>query len=82
MPTAELQAKTTAERRNIAQKSPEEIFLAWLIWLPKEADMAAAAAQEVRKLDLYRGNLAGPHRLREMFVALIASLAGPARLRN
>ncbi|GAB1580689.1 MULTISPECIES: hypothetical protein [Phyllobacteriaceae] len=79
MPTAELQAKTFAERRKTARKSPEEIFLAWLIWLPKEADMAAAAAEEVRKLDLYRGNLAGPYQLRKMFIALIASLAGPAR---
>jgi len=82
MPTAELQAQTIAERNNIAQKSPEEIFLAWLIWLPKEADMAAAAAQEVRKLDLYHGNLTGPHRLREMFVALIASLVQSGRLPN
>ncbi|PRD43335.1 hypothetical protein C5748_11515 [Phyllobacterium phragmitis] len=79
MRTAGLQAKTIAEHRDTAQKTPEDIFLAWLLWLPKEADMAAAAAEEVRKLDRYRGNLAGPHQLRAMFLALIATLAGPLR---
>ncbi|RCS24853.1 hypothetical protein DUT91_05190 [Phyllobacterium salinisoli] len=79
MRTAERQAETIAEKRNTVQQTPEEVFLSWLLWLPKEADMAAAAAEEVRKLDLYRGNLAGPHQLRIMFLALIGTLAGPLR---
>ncbi|GGA80127.1 hypothetical protein GCM10011491_04280 [Brucella endophytica] len=74
MPTAELAAQTIARRRAASQCTPEEIFIAWLLWLPKEADMAEAAAEEIRKLDRYQGALAGPRRLREMFVALVATL--------
>ncbi|WP_420960223.1 hypothetical protein [Brucella sp. IR073] len=76
MPIAEPAAETIARRRAASQCSPEEIFIAWLLWLPKEADMAAAAAEEIRRLDRYQGPLTGPLRLREMFVTLVASLEG------
>ncbi|WP_411037195.1 hypothetical protein [Shinella sp. BYT-45] len=51
---------------------PEAVFISWLLWQPRGADLAAEALKEVQKLARYKG--ADPHiaRLR----ALFASLAG------
>jgi len=47
--------------------SPEEIFLCWLLDLPDGADIRAAAAQEIARLDRHRPLASGPKRLRALF---------------
>jgi hypothetical protein len=42
-----------------------DIFLAWLIWLPQDRDIASAAAQEIRKIDPMSGDRT-TRELREM----------------
>ena len=38
-------------RPPLAQASPEEVFLAWLIALPEGEDVAVAARKQIRRLD-------------------------------
>jgi hypothetical protein len=35
----------------IGHPAAMDIFLAWLLWLPADRDLASAAAQEIRKID-------------------------------
>lgn len=51
---------------------PESVFISWLLWQPKGADLAAEALKEVRKLARYGERDPDITRLR----ALFASLAG------
>jgi hypothetical protein len=51
---------------------PESIFISWLLWQPRGADLAVEALKEVRKLARYEGVDPDIARLR----ALFASLAG------
>ena len=51
---------------------PESIFISWLLWQPRGADLATEALKEVRKLARYEG--ADPDIAR--LTALFASLAG------
>ncbi|MCQ4632926.1 hypothetical protein GB927_022990 [Shinella sp. CPCC 100929] len=51
---------------------PEFIFISWLLWQPRGADLAVEALKEVRKLARYEGIDPDIVRLR----ALFASLAG------
>lgn len=65
---------TGAIRRALANRQgklpePEDVFLAWLMQLPFEADIAAAARHEIIRLDAIAPLSAGPRRLRELFVA-------------
>jgi hypothetical protein len=38
-------------RPPLAQASPEEVFLAWLVALPESVDVAAAARKQITRLD-------------------------------
>ncbi|HEV7245408.1 MAG TPA: hypothetical protein VGN93_00275 [Shinella sp.] len=51
---------------------PESIFISWLLWQPRGADLAVEALKEVRKLARYEGVDPDIARLK----ALFASLAG------
>ena len=51
---------------------PEAIFISWLLWQPRGADLAVEALKEVRKLARYEGVDPDIARLK----ALFASLAG------
>lgn len=52
------------------QPEPEEIFLAWLMWLPADADRRKAAAREVERIDASEARGEGPTRLRALFCDL------------
>lgn len=52
------------------QPEPEEVFLAWLMWLPAEADRQQAAAREVSRIDASDAKGEGPARLRALFADL------------
>lgn len=54
------------------QPEPEEVFLAWLMWLPADADRRQAAAREVSRIDASAARGEGPARLRALFADLAA----------
>ncbi|MBL0937057.1 MAG: hypothetical protein IBJ07_20140 [Rhizobiaceae bacterium] len=54
------------------QPEPEEVFLAWLMWLPADADRQQAAAREVSRIDASEAKGEGPTRLRAFFADLAA----------
>ena len=49
---------------------PESVFISWLLWQPRGADLAVEALKEVRKLARYRGADPDVARLRALFVSL------------
>mgnify|MGYP001613798717 CR=1 FL=1 len=51
---------------------PESVFISWLLWQPRGADLAVEALKEVQKLSRYEGADPDIARLRSLF----ASLAG------
>jgi hypothetical protein len=51
---------------------PEQVFLDWLMWLPADADIEAAARREIARLDRRMPLAAGALRLRALFQALTA----------
>jgi hypothetical protein len=51
---------------------PESVFISWLLWQPRGADLAVEALKEMRKLARYEGADPDIARLRSLF----ASLAG------
>jgi len=53
-----------------AQPQPEDILIAWLLWLPRDADVAKAAADEVAKMDERPSLPGGAIRLRELLMQL------------
>ncbi|ANH06012.1 MULTISPECIES: hypothetical protein [Shinella] len=55
---------------------PESIFISWLLWQPRGADLAVEALKEVQKLSRYEKVDPDIARLK----ALFASLAGSDRL--
>ena len=52
------------------QPEPEEVFLAWLMWLPAGADRRQAAAREIERIDERAIRGEGPMKLRALFVDL------------
>ncbi|MDX3928375.1 MAG: hypothetical protein QHC90_21545 [Shinella sp.] len=59
---------------NVSQDSgrPEAVFISWLLWQPRGADLAVEALKEVQKLSRYQDRDPDIARLRSLF----ASLAG------
>ena len=55
---------------------PESVFISWLLWQPRDADLAVEALKEVRKLARYAGSDPDVARLKAMFVSL-AGADGP-----
>jgi hypothetical protein len=68
-----------APRRNVhwglasadAQPQPEDILIAWLLWLPRDADVAKAAADEVARMDKRPSLPGGAAYLRELLLQLV-----------
>jgi hypothetical protein len=61
-----------------ASSAAEDIFLAWLLSRPRDADIVAAASSEIVKLEAYAGKHAGAKRLHDLFCALVEEKQGPA----
>ncbi len=59
-----------------ATARPEDIFLAWLFWLPKNADLIEAASREIQRIDSRAIDADGPQQLKALFMALIENLRG------
>jgi hypothetical protein len=51
---------------------PEQVFLDWLLWLPADADIEAAARREIARLERRMPLADGTRRLRALFLALLA----------
>jgi hypothetical protein len=52
---------------------PEQVFLDWLMWLPIEADVQAAARREIARLDRRMPLAPDADRLRTLFLAVLGS---------
>ena len=50
--------------------SPEDIFIAWLLWLPDDVDLPEAALQEVARLDRRAALPPDAKRLRDLLLAV------------
>lgn len=57
-----------SQRRSLP--SPEDIFIAWLLWLPDDVDLPEAALQEIAKLDHRAALPPGAKRLRDLLLAV------------
>jgi hypothetical protein len=55
-----------------ATGKPESVFISWLLWQPRGADLAVEALKEMQKLSRYADDDPDVSRLK----ALFASLAG------
>lgn len=55
---------------------PESVFISWLLWQPRGADLASEALKEVDKLARYGADDPDVSRLRALFSSL-AGLDGP-----
>lgn len=53
---------------------PEDVFVAWLLALPRGLDLAAATDAEILRLRRYAGSHQGPARLLDLFKGLRQSL--------
>lgn len=54
------------------QPEPEEVFFAWLMWLPADADRRKAAEREISRIDACDAKGEGPTKLRALFADLAA----------
>ena len=50
--------------------SPEDVFIAWLLWLPDGVDLQEAALREVARLDRRPALPPGAERLRDLLLAV------------
>lgn len=55
---------------------PESVFISWLLWQPRGADLAVEALKEMQKLSRYEGSDPDIARLRSLFASL-AGAGGP-----
>ncbi|MEO3387433.1 hypothetical protein [Mesorhizobium sp. CAU 1741] len=68
------------ERRSIAALKPEDVFMAWLISLPRGTDVACAAKAEIARIDRAASTHAGLSRLRDLLAQAAALQPGRAVL--
>lgn len=61
----------TGEERGLP--SPEDVFVAWRLWLPDGVDLAAAAEGEIARIDRHAPLSPELRRLRALLVAAIES---------
>ena len=54
-----------------ASTAPEDVFLAWLLSRPGDADLVSAAYREIIKLEAYVASHDGAKRLHDLFHTLI-----------
>lgn len=59
--------------------APEDVFLAWLMMLPPDADVASAARREIARLDATAPLQPGPAQLRRLFVEAARSASCAAK---
>lgn len=60
-------AEEQSERRAVAALRPEDVFMVWLIGLPRGADVPHAAREEIAKIDRASSSHVGVSRLRDLF---------------
>lgn len=71
----------TDRRRPVSSPpSPEDVFLAWLMALPLDADIAVAARIEIERLDRAGPLSSGPARLKSLMEQAVATAADPRLL--
>lgn len=56
---------------------PESVFISWLLWQPRGADLAVEALKEVRKLARYKDRDPDIDRLRSLFTSLAGQAGKP-----
>ena len=64
------------DHRSSGSGKPESVFISWLLWQPRGADLPSEALKEVRKLARYGARDPDIARLRALFASL-AGLDGP-----
>jgi hypothetical protein len=69
-----VETASAATRSNPAIARPEDIFLAWLFWLPRDADLLEAATCEIHRIDSRAIDADGPRQLKALFMALIENV--------
>jgi hypothetical protein len=57
-----------------ATAQPEDVFLAWLLWLPRDADLLEAASREIHRIDSRAVDADGPRQLKALFTVLVENL--------
>jgi hypothetical protein len=57
---------------------PEQVFLDWLMWLPADADIEAAARREIARLDRRMPLAAEAEHLRMLFQAVLGDGPRPS----
>lgn len=60
-----------------AHPEPEDILIAWLLWLPRDADVAEAAVEQVARMDRKQPLPQGAARLRELLLQLVEGTGLP-----
>ena len=66
----ETDARPTGERseeQTVAALRPEDVFMAWLIGLPRGTDVPRAARAEIARIDRAASSHVGVLRLRDLF---------------
>lgn len=53
--------------------APEDVFLAWLCWLPENTNIAEAAEREIQRLDSHDDS-ERPRQLKVLFVTLVENI--------
>ena len=56
---------------------PEAVFISWLLWQPRGADLAAEALKEIAKLSRHRRKHPDIERLRALFMTLAGGSKRP-----
>ena len=56
---------------------PEAVFISWLLWQPRGADLAAEALKEIAKLSRHHRKHPDIERLRMLFMTLAGGSARP-----
>ena len=60
-----------------ASGRPESVFVSWLLWQPREADLQIEALKELRKLARYADRDPDIVRLRSLFATLAGQTGRP-----
>jgi hypothetical protein len=58
-------------------RQPEDILIAWLLWLPRDADVAMAAVEQVARIDRKQPLSQRAARLRELLLQLVEGTGLP-----
>ncbi|MBB3976993.1 hypothetical protein GGQ64_002193 [Rhizobium azooxidifex] len=67
----------TIEQNASGSGKPESVFISWLLWQPRGADLPTEAVKELRKLAPYRDRDPDIVRLRSLFERLAGRSGRP-----